>query len=66
MRGMAEIRKRAGFRFFKCEECDIMSAKKKQATAKRAFAFLAPLSSKRPMISDEERDSASLRGLIFR
>ena len=39
----------------------LMSAKEKQATAKQAFVFLAPLMSKRPMESDKERVSAGLR-----
>jgi hypothetical protein len=32
-----------------------MSAKEKQATAKQAFVFLAPLTSKRPMKSGIKR-----------
>ncbi len=44
---------------------DIIVAKEKQAAAKQTFVFLATLTSKRPMKSDRERESACLRVLMI-
>ncbi len=42
---------------------NITGAKEKQATAKQAFAFLAPLANEPSAIADNERDSAGSRAV---
>lgn len=41
------------------EDCDIMCAKEKQATAKQTFVFLAPLANEYPAEQDVQRVSAN-------